>query len=166
MAAVEKHSRHFIMADKEGEEKDTLGDYVKENNKTKEDKKVAKVLDGIKAHDAVSSDSVGETKKEKKEAKKESKIDKSAKKIVKIAKEMDPEDKYMGDKADAYDSEFELESKKDQTMAYDAQENADKQTELDGEALSKEIGGKALAGEIASSVGGAGFNEGLGNSNK
>jgi len=158
------------MAKKDDEEKDTLGDYVKENNKTKEDKKTAKVLKGIKEHDnesrAISSDSVGESKKDKKEAKKESKIDKSAKKIVKIAKDLDPEDKYKGDIADSYDAEFELESKKDQTMAYDAQENADKQTELDGEALSKEIGGKALAGEIASSVGGAGFNEGLGNSNK
>lgn len=51
-------------------------------------------------------------------------------------------------------------------MAYDAQESADKQTELDGEALSKEIGGKALAGEIAQSVGGAGFNEGIGSGGK
>jgi len=155
---------------KDDEEKDTLGDYVKENNKTKADKQTAKVLKGIQEKDneskAVSSDSVGESKKDKKEAKKESKIDKSAKKIVKIAKELDPEDKYKGDIADAYDAEFELESKKDQTMAYDAQENADKQTELDGEALSKEIGGKTLAGEIASSVGAAGFNEGLGNNNK
>ena len=151
------------MAKKEDEEKDTLGDYVKENNKTKEDKKVAKVIEGIQDSKAVSSDAIGESsKKEAKTAKKDKKIESSANKIVKIAKELDPEDKYKGDIADQYDAEFELESKKDQTMAYDAQESADKQTELDGEALSKEIGGKALAGEIASSVGGAGFNEGLG----
>jgi len=32
---------------KDDEEKDTLGDYVKENNKTKADKQTAKVLKGI-----------------------------------------------------------------------------------------------------------------------
>ena len=37
----------------------------------------------------------------------------SAKKIVKIANTLDPEDKYKGDLADAYDAEFEMESVKD-----------------------------------------------------
>lgn len=109
------------MAKKDDEEKDTLGDFGKEKNKTKKDKEVAKVIEGIQDSNAVSSDEIGESsKKEAKTAKKDKKIESSAKKIVKIAKELDQEDKYKGDIADQYDAEFELESKKDQTMAYDA----------------------------------------------
>lgn len=68
-------------------------------------------------------------------------------------------DKYSGGVFGDFDSEIEKENKhlNAKENNYSGQEGKARDSQLDGEALTKEIGGKALATEIQVSINGAGF---------